>query len=339
MIQDLAKLQEFLSQKEYINSKKFILIDDNTYNYCLAELIEEVDALNGAEILEIESSEKTKSLEIVQELALSLIESQADRSSILICLGGGVICDIGGFLASVFKRGIPHILIPTTLLAMVDASIGGKTGVNLNNLKNQIGSFYNPVFTSIHIPFLDTLSQRHILNGAAEILKISLLKDNGLFEKIINSSPIGEEGYDEEIIFTSIKLKQEIVESDPKEKGYRKILNLGHSLGHAFESIYLEKEEDLLHGEAVASGLYYSIKLSEKLLGFPERKANQIYDFIEKYYKIIPLKENLESILNYLSSDKKNIDNEFCFVLLKDIGNPIIDYRITKQDLIDISQQ
>lgn len=339
MIKSLKDLEDFLCQEEYINTKKFILIDENTYNNCLGEIIQEVDSLNGAEILEIESSEKMKHLGLINDLALSMIESKADCSSVLICLGGGVVSDIGGFLASVFKRGIRHILVPTTLLSIIDASIGGKTGVNISNYKNQIGSFYNPVFTAIHIPFLETLSPRHILNGMAEILKIALISDNGLWEKLKENPPINYSSFDRDIIYSSIRLKQEIVEKDPMEDNYRKVLNLGHSLGHAFESLLLEKNHDILHGEAIASGLYYMIKLSHDICSFPKEKVKDILSFIEKYYSIISLEDNIIPVIDYLYADKKNLGGVFQFVLLKDIGQPIISCQITEKDLYGIFQK
>lgn len=332
----LKDLQNFLSQSPYQSCKKFILIDENTFSHCLPELIEEVDALNGAEILEIESGEGSKSLAIVEQLCGALIESGADKSSILISLGGGVITDLGGFIASVFKRGIRHIAIPTTLLAMVDASIGGKTAVNLAEIKNQIGTIYQPIFTAIHFPFLETLDQRQILNGAAEMIKIALVCDSDLWDKMKNHSPIDELGFDEELIISCINLKEAIVEKDLCEKDLRKILNFGHSIGHAFESLSISKGEDLLHGEAVAMGIYYEIRLSELILNFPKDKAKEIYDYLRKYYKIESIKENINEILNYIIADKKNFEDKFQFILLKDIADPQINIPISKGELMAI---
>lgn len=263
---NLSLLDKELSKEP--NSKKFILLDENTYTNCLPILVEEVESLYGAEILEVESGEGSKSLTIVDQLCSAMVESSADKDSISISLGGGVITDLGGFIASVFKRGIQHIAIPTTLLGIVDASIGGKTGINLGEVKNQIGSFNNNTLTCFHYEFLETLDKRQILNGAAEMIKIALVQDEELWNKMKTNSPLDNDGFNNEFIERCITLKEEIVNQDPLEKGNRKVLNFGHSLGHTFESIAISKGEDLLHGEAIASGIYYAIKLSEKKIIF-----------------------------------------------------------------------
>lgn len=331
---NLSSLEKELSKEP--NSKKFILLDENTYKNCLPILIEEVESLCGAEILEVESGEGSKSLAIVEQICSAMVESSADKDSILISLGGGVITDLGGFIATVFKRGIQHIAIPTTLLGMVDASIGGKTGINLGEVKNQIGSFNNNTLTCFHYEFLKSLDKRQILNGAAEMIKIALVQDEELWGKMKTNSPLGKDGFDKELIERCIFLKEDIVREDMFEQNKRKILNFGHSLGHAFESIAISKGEDLLHGEAVASGIYYAIKLSEKKLSFPKKKAKEIYEYLNQYYKIIDLKENIDLLLNYLIADKKNVNNEFRFILLEDIGKPYINYTISKKDILNL---
>lgn len=290
---DLSYLQKSLSKKPY--SKKFILLDENTYKYCLPILIENVEQLYGAEILEIESGENSKSLSIVENLCQAMIESSADKESILISLGGGVITDIGGFVSSVFKRGIQHFAVPTTLLAMVDASIGGKTGVNIGEIKNQIGTFNTNTITCINFEFLNSLNKRQVLNGAAEMIKISLL-DETLGNKITNDKPWNnkKQGFDYDLIEKCILLKEKIVKGDRFETGNRKILNFGHSLAHAFESVALLKKIDLLHGEAVASGIYYAIKLSETKLSFPKDKAKKINSYLKDNYSIIDIQENIQ---------------------------------------------
>lgn len=332
---DLLFLQKYLSKKP--NSKKFILLDENTYNYCLPILIENVEQLYGAEILEIESGEQSKTLSIIENLCMAMIESSADRESILISLGGGVITDIGGFLASIFKRGIQHFAIPTTLLGMVDASIGGKTGVNIGEIKNQVGTFNTNTITCLHFDFLNTLPKRQVLNGAAEMIKIALL-DKELGTKITKDKPWNNkrQGFDYGLIEKCIQLKEDIVKKDKFEKGERKILNFGHSLAHAFESVAMHKNIDLLHGEAVISGIYYAIKLSEEKLSFPKNKAKEIRTYLKENYKIIDIHENFDLLINYLIADKKNTNNEFKFILLEDIGKPHIDFTISKDDLFNL---
>lgn len=331
---NLSDLNSFLALRP--NSKKFILLDTNTYTHCLPVLIEEVEELYGAEILEVEEGEGSKSLSIIDNLSSAMIESSADRDSILISLGGGVITDLGGFLASVFKRGIQHISIPTTVLGMVDASIGGKTAVNVGEIKNQIGTFNHNTLVYLHKEFLETLDKRQVLNGIAEMIKIAIVKDELLWQEIRESNPNKDERFYNEFLEKSISLKEDIVRQDPNEENERKILNFGHTLGHAIESITLSKGLDVLHGEAVASGIYYAIKLSEQKLSFPKDKAKDIYDYLTQHYKIVDLKEYKDLILNYLAADKKNINGEFRFVLLEDIGKPSINFIITKEEILNL---
>lgn len=331
---NLFSLEKFLASKP--NSKKFILLDQNTYTHCLPILIEEVEQLYGAEILEVESGEQTKSLTIVEQLCHAMIESSADRDSILISLGGGVITDLGGFVASVFKRGIQHIAIPTNLLGMIDASIGGKTAVNVGEIKNQIGTFNHNTLVFFHNEFLRSLDKRQILNGTSEMIKIALIKDELLWNKMSKSKPINEKGFNNKFIERCISLKEDIVNQDQNENNERKALNFGHTIGHAIESITLSQGGDILHGEAVASGMYYAIKLSEQKLSFPNNKAKVIYNYLKRYYTIIDLKEDTNLLFNYLSADKKNINNEFCFVLLEDIGKPHINFIISKEDILNL---
>lgn len=329
MVGNLNNLSDVLSR--YKDRKKFVLVDENTSTHCLNKLIENVDYLEGTEILEIGAGENNKSLGIVGELSHAMLESHADRDSLLLCLGGGMITDLGGFLASVFKRGIDHVLIPTSLMAMIDASIGGKTSINLDTYKNQLGSFYNPVLTAIHPSFLDTLPKRHIINGLAEIIKMALISDEELWEEIERTDSIDAGFFDDSIILRAIELKKRIVEQDPYEKNIRKVLNFGHTLGHLYESLALGQNRDLLHGEAVASGIYYAIKLSEARLGFP--KAERVYKLLEKHYKIEGIDIDISEFERYLIADKKTKNEEINLVLLEDVSKPIIDYRISVEEL------
>lgn len=331
---NLNELNNFLSLKP--NSKIFILLDSNSYTHCLPILIGEVERLYGSEILEVEEGEETKSLKIVENLCQAMVESSADRDSILISLGGGIVTDLGGFVASIFKRGIQHISIPTTLIAMVDASIGGKTAVNLGEVKNQIGTFNHSTIVFRDKRFLETLEKRHIVNGWAEMIKIALVRDSVLWEKIKTTNPYREGLINKTLIDRCISLKERIVREDPNEEGERKILNFGHSLGHAIESINISQGLDILHGEAVASGIYYAIKLSENKLNFPKNKAQEINNYLQKYYNIIELKEYKKLLLNYLIADKKNSNNEFCFILLEDIGMPSVNFIITEEDILNL---
>ncbi|MCC6690576.1 MAG: 3-dehydroquinate synthase, partial [Bacteroidia bacterium] len=260
--ESLKQLSNQLKKTEYKKSIFFILVDQNTIVHCLPYLIAEVKSLKNAEIIEIESGEQNKNIKVCIELWKVLGEYQANRKSVIINLGGGVICDIGGFVASTFKRGIEFINIPTTLLAQVDASVGGKTGIDFNNFKNEIGVFNNPSAVIVNPYFLKTLSKKEYLSGFAEIIKHALIADLAYWEKILKTELSDEVGI-AELVKQSIAIKRKVVESDPHEKGLRKILNFGHTIGHALESYFLEKNESIvLHGEAVAAGMICEAYLS-----------------------------------------------------------------------------
>jgi len=237
-------------------SKVAILVDENTKRNCLPKLPQ----LENSIIIEVTSGEINKSISSCNYIWEQLSEHNFDRDSLLINLGGGVIGDMGGFAASTYKRGIDFIQVPTTLLAMVDASVGGKLGVDFNGLKNQIGLFNNPESVLIFPEFLETLPENQLKSGYAEVVKHALISDNNLWEKII-SVPFNEMNWGE-IIETSINIKNKIVLSDPYEKGERKKLNFGHTFGHAVESYYLEKGTPILHGEAVLMGILLEVEMS-----------------------------------------------------------------------------
>ena len=315
----------------YINSsnfsKIFVLVDTNTHDFCLPHLMSNIEAEAEFEVIEIDSGESYKTIETCLGVWNALSELNADRKSLLINLGGGVVTDLGGFIASTYRRGIEYVNIPTSLLAMVDASIGGKTGVDLGVLKNQIGlvNFASMVLIDTH--FLNTLPENEIRSGLAEMLKHGLIKDQDYWNKmvILNLSSLDKL---DELIYESILIKKNIVDIDPKENGLRKTLNFGHTLGHAIESYFLEqqKKETLLHGEAIAVGMILAIYLSHKLLGFPEDKMQFIKTSILKLYgKVEFLNTDYEKIINLLKFDKKNSHGNVNFVLLEDIGKPKVD--------------
>jgi 3-dehydroquinate synthase len=336
MLSNLKDLSNFLKQKPY--SKIFILVDEHTEMYCLPLLVEEVDETLGSCLLEVLCGEKSKCFTVVEDLCKTLVEEKADRDSIIISLGGGVISDIGGFVASIFKRGIQNINVPTTLLAMVDASIGGKTGINLNNSKNQIGTFNFSSLTFYDYRFLSSLSKRQMLNGAAEMIKIALIKDENLWNCMKKESPYdSKQGFDLSFIEKCISLKQDIVKQDMYDKDIRKVLNFGHTIGHAIEAIAMEKNLDIFHGEAVISGIFYAIKLSENKLSFPHNKALEIYTYLKENYKIFNIKDYTPTLYSYISQDKKNKDLQPHFILLKDIAQPKIDCVVSLQDIEEIA--
>ncbi len=332
----LEQLQTYLKDKQF--SQILILIDENTGEYCLPLLLERVEAIAdyGATLLEIPAGEESKSFETIKNLSSSLLESNADKHSLLISLGGGVITDIGGFLASIYKRGIQNINIPTTLLSMIDAAIGYKTGINLNGVKNAIGTFNTNTLTFFDTSFLQTLSDKEILGGVGEMLKTFLVADKEYLTRFIEKNNVKE--IEDEFIFRCVTLKQQIVQEDVLDIGKRKILNFGHTLGHAFESYYsyLPKDKQLSHGEAVAIGIYYALKLSEKKYDIEPKIFQPIYNFILQHFTIPSLQEVFPKIKPLLYNDKKTISNILHFVLLKDIAAPQIDTKVSEEEIASL---
>lgn len=310
------QLNDFLK----INSsfKVFFLVDENTHEHCLSKLLVDLEVEIDMEILEIPAGESSKSIEITYQLWQSLSDLGADRNSVLINCGGGVVTDLGGFLASTFKRGIRFINIPTSLLSMVDASVGGKTGIDLNEIKNQIGTFAQAEMVLISPQFLSTLPKEELLSGFAEMLKHGLIRDKKLWEELIELDELNHDNLNK-FIEKAVEIKHEIVEKDPKEKGLRKILNAGHTLGHALETYYLQKNKILLHGFAVAYGLVIEAYISFKkdLLSIDE--LNEINKEIAKFYPKIEL-PNIDDLWKIMIHDKKNIDGQVHCSLLNKIG-------------------
>ncbi|SHF52814.1 3-dehydroquinate synthase [Salegentibacter echinorum] len=322
------RLNTYLEQSSA--SKVFILVDKNTHRDCLATFLQQLENAKDFEILEIEAGEIHKNLETCTGLWNALSELDADRKSLMINLGGGVVTDLGGFVASTFKRGISYINIPTSLLAMVDASVGGKTGVDLGNLKNQIGVINHAEMVLVDSVFLKTLPQNEMRSGLAEILKHGLISSEEYWNKVTNLSALNLDDLDD-IIKESIEIKAKVVLEDPRENGLRKTLNYGHTLGHAIESYFLThpKKTTLLHGEAIAVGMILASQLSCKLQDFPEEKLASITGkILDIYEKVEFNKEDIPQIINLMKYDKKNSHGNINFVLLKDIGEPVLDCQV-----------
>ena len=313
-ITDFEGLEKYLQAKP--NSTKVIISDENTTEHCLGGLIMGVDALLSAQIIEIPSGEQAKSLETYQSVIEALIEQGCDRNTTLIALGGGVVCDVVGFVAGTFKRGISSCYVPTTTLAMVDAAIGGKCGLDIGTVKNQIGLFYPAEVVCIEPELTDTLDERQIKNGAVEMLKTFLIADRELAIKMLGM-PVSEAAKDPSLIRSCMAIKQEIVKQDMFDKGKRQLLNFGHTFGHAIESLAMQQGRDTLHGEAVAQGICHVLSLSESL---DKAERDLIADYLCNNYTIEPIKEDLPLLFNYMNADKKNTDNKYNFVLLDAIG-------------------
>ncbi len=336
LIDNLKPLQDFLLDR-YAGADKIIICDDHTLDKCLPV----VDAggvieLADAEVFQVEHGEGSKSIDIAEQIWLGLANMKAGRDAVVINIGGGVVSDLGGFVAATYKRGIDFINLPTTLLAMVDASVGGKTGINLDNHKNQVGVFCDPVAVFIYPEFLKTLPERELLSGWAEVIKHALIADAGLWEQIVHSGLT--RGAAGEVLYRSIEIKNEIVQSDQREGGRRKLLNFGHTMGHAFEGLAAARGKDLLHGEAVAAGMICAAWLSAGLTGLPEADRDAIAGFLADGYRLENLRDfDYRDLKPFLENDKKNVSGEMMFTLLKSVGegayNIPVSHRQAEQSL------
>lgn len=318
-------------------STLFILVDENTNENCLPILLQNLETATPIEIIEIEAGEEHKNLETCSGVWNALTELGADRKSLLINLGGGVITDLGGFVGSTFKRGISFINIPTTLLSMVDASVGGKTGVDLGVLKNQIGLFSNPEMVLIDPTFLETVTERELRSGLAEIIKYGLTYDVKVWDKVRGFKNFNINDLSS-LIYRSIEIKNEVVTKDPKEAGIRKVLNFGHTLGHAIESYFLESEtkENLTHGEAIAVGMITEAYISEKLFHFPSNEVTNLKKVILNIYEKIAIEtSDYTPILELLKHDKKNVAGQVNFVLLTNFEHYKLDCKVETSLIIE----
>ncbi len=322
------KLSALITENNY--SSVFILVDEHTIEDCYPKFISNLAIDTPIELIEIESGEINKNIETCTGVWNVLTELHADRHSLLITLGGGVITDLGGFVAATYKRGIDFVNIPTTLLSMVDASVGGKTGVDLGVLKNQVGLFANPKMVVVDADYLQTVSPREIRSGTAEIIKYGLTYDVNLYHQIRDVKNLDIT----ELIHRSIEIKNEVVLQDPKEKNFRKILNFGHTIGHAVESYFLESEHKtvLTHGEAIAIGMVCECFISSETLGFQKDTLTEIKKVIVDIYgKTDILEEDFNAIIELLKHDKKNVSGQVNFVLLTALEKTNIDCQVDNQ--------
>ncbi|MBA4239103.1 MAG: 3-dehydroquinate synthase [Sphingobacteriaceae bacterium] len=311
-------LNIFLSKNTYSNY--YIICDENTFEFCLPTLLFHSPLLNEAEIIELESGEDKKTLETCLQVWGALTDTGADKKSLIINLGGGVISDLGGFVASTFKRGIDCINIPTTLLSMVDASVGGKTGVDFEGIKNHIGTTAEPKGVFVNPIFLETLSERQIKNGYAEIIKIALIADAEFWKELKKLKSV-KEFSSEKIIAKAITLKNTIVKKDLHENDLRKSLNFGHNIGHALESALISQQKDVLHGEAIAAGIIMEADIAHALKRISVKEQKEISDYISSIYKNIKITKEIETqLLKYILHDKKNVGDDLCFAFPKGIG-------------------
>ena len=317
------------------HDKVFILVDSTTRQLCLGR-IEKCPMLADAKVIEIGDTDTHKTLDSLTHVWTELGNGGATRHSLMVNLGGGMITDLGGFAASTFKRGINFINIPTTLLAMVDASVGGKTGINFNGLKNEIGVFSNANLVIIDTQFLKTLDQQNICSGYAEMLKYGLISNTWMWNQLID--------YDlhnanlqllQDMVRKSVGVKERIVADDPLEHGIRKALNLGHTFGHAFESMALERQP-VLHGYAVAWGMVCELYLSCIKTGFPVDKMRKTVAYINECYGRMDIScDDYDKLILLMTHDKKNMGNSIIFTLLGEVGDIRINQTASKEEIIE----
>ncbi len=314
-------LQEVIQQLK--PDKVALLVDENTAEHCLPYFEHDKHL-----IIEIKSGEINKNLRTCEHIWEALTTAGFSRKSLLINVGGGVIGDMGGFVASTYKRGIRFVNYPTTLLAMVDANIGGKLGIDFMGLKNHIGLFNDPERILIFTEFLKTLPQRELRSGFGEVIKHGLIRDKEYWNGTLKSE-FPEMDW-KKVIQRSVEIKSEVVKEDPKENGLRKILNYGHTLGHAVETWYLNHQKSLLHGEAIAVGMILEAHLSFQLKLLDEKSLNEITGYITSIYEDIAIPP-MKNLMELMGQDKKNVGNEINFSLLEKIGKCVYDMKVDEK--------
>lgn len=312
----------------------FILTDEKTAQACLP-VIQRYRCLRNARHITVPQGDTNKDLQSLTSIWQYLSENGATRHSLLINLGGGMITDLGGFAAATFKRGIDIINIPTTLLAMVDASVGGKTGINFNGLKNEVGAFCDARYVLLSTTFLKTLDSENLRSGYAEMLKHGLISTTERWAELVNYNLAQPDlAQLQHMVGQSVAVKQDIVAQDPHEHGIRKALNLGHTIGHAFESYAMKQGRPILHGYAVAYGIICELYLSAVKTAFPTDRMRQTVNFIRENYGQMNITcDDYPALLDLMRHDKKNTAGTINFTLLGDIGDIRINQTATEEEI------
>lgn len=327
-----SDLKRFLTKQKY--SKILVLADENTQNACYPLISESLPA-HG--VLTVDSGEESKVLETCEAIWQTMTDDNLDRHAVMIIIGGGVLGDMGGFCAATYKRGIDFILIPTTLLAQADASIGGKLGIDFNNFKNHIGVFKQPALTLLHAGFLKTLPEQELRSGFAEVIKHALISDKKTWAEIRAKDLMNQDW--NALLKQSAEFKYSVIEKDPYEKGLRKILNAGHTVGHALESYFLSTGNKILHGEAVAAGLIAEAYIASKKKMLDESSLKEVTDYILRIFGKLTIPENaLQEIAANCLQDKKNKGNSVLSALPEGIGNARWDIEISSAEIVDSLQ-
>lgn len=318
------------------HDRVFVLVDSTTKAKCWP-VVSHFFSLRNAHVIEIAPTDMHKDITQVITVWQALGNQGATRHSCLINLGGGMVTDLGGFAASTFKRGIDFINIPTTLLAMVDASVGGKTGINFNGLKNEVGVFNDSRYVILNTQFLATLDHENLCSGYGEMLKHALISTRDMWAQHLNFDLDHPDLHAlQDMVAQSVKVKEHIVTADPFEKGIRKALNLGHTIGHALESWAMQKEQPVLHGYAVAYGLVCELYLSAAKVGFPTDVLRQTVQYINAHYTKLPITcDDYETLFALMKHDKKNTADHINFTLLGNIGDIRINQTATKEEIFE----
>jgi len=326
----LAPLMDIIAQGNY--SKVFVFTDANTSELCLPVFREMLDDYSDFDLIETDPGEENKNIDFCIGIWKTMLDFEADRKCLMINLGGGVITDMGGFIASTYKRGVHFINIPTTLLSQVDASVGGKTGIDIDNVKNMIGTFTLPKAIFIETAFLKTLPEYELLSGFAEMIKHGLIADKDYYQALKNSDYTN---IDAAAIFRSVEIKNEVVTKDPEEQNLRKILNFGHTIGHAVESYALNNNpKPLTHGEAIAIGMVCEAFLSHRNSNLTAAELEDITTYITGLYPAYTIvTESFDELLKLMQSDKKNEHGQILFSLLESIGHCEYNCIVTADDI------
>lgn len=334
---DFPDFSKQLLKEVHSHSQAFILCDSNTYTHCVITMLQFIQELNGIPIIELAPGEESKTLEFAQHIYAELLANEADKKALLICVGGGVITDIGGFVASTYKRGIDFVHVPTSLMAQVDASIGGKCGVDVNDVKNAVGLFKMAKQNMVFTPFLSTLPKEELKSGFAEMIKHALIADP-VYWTALQHVDITNANELALFVRKSTEIKQEVVKKDPKERSSRKVLNYGHTVGHAVESLLLAQGNPISHGQAIAWGMALENEIAVRAKILKEQVCLEVNAKIQKFFGDIPRfsGEDIDKLIGYMRNDKKNAHGDIRFSLISAIGQCDINIPISEEIVREI---
>lgn len=330
VLDDAMKSMVDFINANYPNSKRYIIADNNTLQHCLPIIDKYLGALKvEQQVFNIEPGEDSKSMDLAYQLWENFTDLGISRNDVIINIGGGVVSDLGGFVAATYKRGVDVINVPTSLLAMADASVGGKVGVNFNQLKNHLGYFSNPKAVFIHTDFLNTLPDREFVSGFSEMIKHALISEKDSWNKIYAQKSLSVD-FVTELLPSSIAIKNKFVQADPFDKGIRRVLNFGHTLGHAIETLFMDSDTEVLHGEAVAAGMICASYISYKQTGLSKNDLLQISELLHEVFDLEFVSWLMaENLALPLKHDKKNEGTNLRFVLLTEPGQAVFDQEVS----------